>query len=249
MYDSKFVACVKANGKILREVNDMVYVPFGTEFSILLKNLNTAKAKVKVFIDGDDATEATQLVIESTTGNNSLELTRFIKNGNLNSGNRFKFIERTRSIKEHRGIRDEDGLIRVEFEFELQSPPFTSPAIGPNWYQSPNQSPLIFPTYGSFARSSSIGARATTCSDSVKSQVGITVPGSVSEQKFSAVPWFLTDGRKHSIVIRLLGKSGDVEVSKPITVKTKSKCQTRGRLNKITSKFCSNCGTCLQIIA
>ena len=37
MYANKLVASLKANGKILREFKDNVYIPFGSEYSFLLK--------------------------------------------------------------------------------------------------------------------------------------------------------------------------------------------------------------------
>jgi len=119
MYNSKLVASIKVKGKILREFKDTVYVPFNSEFTILLKNLNTVRAVVNVFIDGENAVPG-GLVIDP---GRSVDLERWIKNGNLTEGNRFKFIERTAKIEEGpRGIKDEDGLIRVEYQFELPRP-------------------------------------------------------------------------------------------------------------------------------
>jgi hypothetical protein len=40
----------------------------------------------------------------------------------MNSGNRFKFIERTAQIEDYRGIKAEDGLLRVEYAFEKEYP-------------------------------------------------------------------------------------------------------------------------------
>jgi hypothetical protein len=111
MYNDKTVVAVKVNGRVLREQGDTVTLPFGSEFSILLKNLNSVRAQVKVEVDGKDATDGTRLILAP---NSTLELERFIRNGNLNAGNRFKFIERTGAIEDHRGIGAEDGLIRVE---------------------------------------------------------------------------------------------------------------------------------------
>ena len=54
MYNSKLVASIKANGKVLREFKDTVYIPFGSEYSILLKNLNTVRALINIYIDGDN---------------------------------------------------------------------------------------------------------------------------------------------------------------------------------------------------
>lgn len=117
MYSNKLAVAVKASGKVLREFNkDTVYVPFGAEYTILIKNLNSVRAQVKVSIDGTDATEGTWLVVPA---NGEIELERFIKSGNLNKGNRFKFIERTSKIESGpRGIKVEDGLVRIEYQFE-----------------------------------------------------------------------------------------------------------------------------------
>lgn len=123
MYKDKLAIAVKSNGKVLREVattgkeKDTVYVPFGTEYTILIKNLRSVRALARVSIDGIDVTEGVNLVIPA---NSEFELERFIKNGNTNSGNRFKFIERTAKIEQHRGIGIVDGTVRVEFQFEKQ---------------------------------------------------------------------------------------------------------------------------------
>ena len=39
MYNSKLVSSIKANGKILREFKDTVYINFGAEYASLLKIL------------------------------------------------------------------------------------------------------------------------------------------------------------------------------------------------------------------
>ena len=119
MYNQKLVASIKVKGKILREFKDTVYIPFASEYSILLKNLNTVRAVVNVFVDGENAVPG-GLVIDP---GRSVDLERWIKNGNLSEGNRFKFIERTAQIEDGpRGIKEEDGLIRVEYQFELPRP-------------------------------------------------------------------------------------------------------------------------------
>ena len=115
MYESKLAAAIKVNGKVLREFNkDTVYIPFGSEYSILLKNLNTKRAVVNITIDGQNIVEG-GLVLNA---GQEVDLERFVKNGNLTEGNRLKFIERTDTIEQHRGIKLEDGLVKVEFQFE-----------------------------------------------------------------------------------------------------------------------------------
>lgn len=116
---NKVVACVKVAGKILREDKNVVTLPFGSEYSVFVKNLNPTRIKVKVSVDGTDATEGTWLVVEP---NSDFELERFIRAANMDRGNRFKFIERTGGIEEHRGIKADDGLIRVEYQVEIVKP-------------------------------------------------------------------------------------------------------------------------------
>ena len=114
MYNNKFVASLKsADGKILREFKDTVYIPFGSEYSIYLKNLNTLRAEVTITIDGQDIMDGNSLVLGAYQ---DVNLERYLKD--VTKGNRFKFIERTASVEKHRGIGAEDGLIRIEFAYE-----------------------------------------------------------------------------------------------------------------------------------
>lgn len=135
VYSQKLVACIKVNGQILREDRDTVTIPFGAEYSLYLKNLNSVRVQVKVSVDGQDATEGTWLIIQP---NSAIELERFIKGGNLNRGNRFKFIERTGKIEKHRGIGGEDGLIRIEYQTEKILPkPIHVPVVHYDYYVRP----------------------------------------------------------------------------------------------------------------
>jgi tRNA(Ile2) C34 agmatinyltransferase TiaS len=80
--------------------------------------------------------------------------------------------------------------------------------------------------------------------------VGITVPGSKSTQKFTHVTMGVMEAEKHSMVIKLLGETPDNKpVLKPVTVERKPKCVTCGKLNKASAKFCTECGTALEIFA
>ena len=114
MYQSKMAFAIKSKGKVLREFKDTVYIPFGTEYSILLKNLHTSRAVVNVFIDGVNQTPG-GLVVDALK---EAELERSLLNGSLTAGNKFKFIERTGAVEEHRGIKLEDGLVKIEYQFE-----------------------------------------------------------------------------------------------------------------------------------
>jgi len=290
MYQSKMALAVKVPSRnkssVAREIEDAVYLPFGCEYSLLIKNLNSVKALVRVWIDGEDVTDGTQLIIQP---NSSLDLERYIKNGNLEAGNKFKFIERTAAVSEHRGNKIDDGLIRVEFEFEKPYVPprmFHSPLrgrrSGDSWPFPTYSSGVSYTnsTYDSLVGNSTFGTPAVkglhvdniTCSASgamqedyyfphtnqgqavstsvttLPSEVGITVPGSISDQKFTVGVWFPTDGVKHVMVLRVLGEVDGQEVTKPITVKTKQNCGVCGKSNKVGTKFCGECGAGLQIV-
>lgn len=119
MYSNRFIASVRVGGKILRENQGTVTLPFGAEYELLLKNMNSRRAMVRVSVDGVDVTDGTRLIIRP---NDTISLERFIKNGNFSSGNRLKFIERTGGIETHRGIKQDDGLIRCEFWAEKEAP-------------------------------------------------------------------------------------------------------------------------------
>ncbi len=112
-YKDNFVVEVKCNGKIMRVKNDSTYLPYGSEYSLLLKNLNSRKASIHVHIDGQDVLDYSSLILEP---NSTSELKGFF-NGSVVKNN-FKFIHKTKEIQDHRGDKVDDGLIRVEFAFE-----------------------------------------------------------------------------------------------------------------------------------
>lgn len=116
-YKNNFVVEVKYKGKILRVKDDAVYLPFGSEYSLLLKNLNSRRASVNIHIDGQDVLDYSSLILDA---NSSTELKGFLK-GSI-ATNSFKFIQKTKEIQEHRGDKIDDGLIRVEFAFEKPRP-------------------------------------------------------------------------------------------------------------------------------
>lgn len=123
VYRKNFIAVVKCNNKILREQYDkdhdenMVTIPFGSEFSILFKNQDSRRVIVSVSIDGENVTKGGHLIIEPNT---SFEFERFLDN--LNSGNKFKFVKKIKEIVEYRGDRIDDGIIRIEYWYEKSKP-------------------------------------------------------------------------------------------------------------------------------
>ena len=296
MYNQKLVASIKSKGKVLREFKDTVYIPFASEYSILLKNLNTVRAVVNVFIDGENAVPGGLVIDPGRT----VDLERWIKNGNLSEGNKFKFIERTTAIEDGpRGIKLEDGLVRIEYQFELPRPvlfvndattntPYYPPGVRtPTYSEYPKVTDKFTLTSSGIVNQVNVGgvlrgvdysagestrATASTATsatlasmgiasnteyhdgaatmDSYVSDVGITVPGSKSTQSFQTTHVGAMDPTLHTIVLRLVGDLGhNKPVVEPVTVKAKPKCVTCGKQNKATAKFCSECGTALEIFA
>lgn len=232
MYSNNFAAAIKVNGKILREFGDTVYLPFGSEYEIRLKNLHSQRAKVNIDIDGSTVTGNGLIIRPQQT----VDLERFIRD-NLNEGNKFKFIERTDKIENHRGIKLEDGLITIRFEFEITINNF---AIS---------TPLTYRSYGGGLYKSSNVVSNNIVSVPVN-DTGITVEGSKSDQSFGATSWFGSIGGTYVLNIKLLGETEDnKKIREPVTVKTKLECKTCGTINNVTSKFCSECGTSLHIVA
>jgi hypothetical protein len=264
VYNDKFIAVIKNNGKILRESNNnTIRLPFNSEYSLLLKNLESRRVQVGIDIDGQDVLFGNKLNI---SGNQEIELERFVKD--FNTGNRFKFINKTKEIIDYRGDRIDDGIIRITFAFEKI---FTYYQDHPTWIYS--EQPWVLPVvpiqphYSNMCGSSGSSgdvkftSNVQTPVNSFHSNVvnesdvqpqtledeGITVPGKISKQQFSST-YSGTFINPKTIILRLKGFTSDNEyIKRPITVKTKITCVTCGRQNKSKNNFCYNCGTNLEI--
>jgi hypothetical protein len=305
------VAAIKANGKILREFKDTVYVPYNTEYSILIKNLNTQRALVNVFIDGTNIVEG-GLVINA---GQEIDLERSIVGGNLSAGNKLKFIERIKAIEDGpRGIKLEDGIVKLEFQYEVPRPVININdtlwrnnivgGISDDWikysgYRASTGGDSFYATTNAgvsgsagdrfsvtasgsvsqmnvggvlrgvdYSKGESVKASAasattaTLASMGIKdmeahdgmatmdwNDVGITVPGSRSDQKFQTTTMGTLEPTKHTIVLKLLGDDGSTRVTEAVTVKHKPECPSCGKLNRAKSKFCVECGTGLKLFS
>lgn len=259
MYNSGLVCVVKSNGNILREDKDVCFLPFNSEYSLLIKNLETKKVLVKVTIDGQDVLDGNSLIIYP---NNELELEGFMK-GNV-AKNKFKFIEKTKEISDYRKDRIDDGIIRIEYQFEkiyeqkiehIYCHYFNN--YTPIW-QYQNQ--ILTNDYNKYdgegytvscfngsnpnfeANNSNDNNCNCFCNDN-----GITVKGSEVNQQFIYSNIGCLEENKRVIILRLIGKKeSGIVIEKPLTIKTKKICSTCGRKSKSHLKFCPNCGTFLE---
>ena len=234
MYNEKMVVVVKSNGKIIREVGNDVYLPFGSEYSIYLKNLSSRKAVATITVDGQDVLNGNSIIINQ---NDTFELEGFMDGCVLRVRNKFKFIEKTQEISDYRGNRVDDGLIVVKYRFEKVCPVYDDHIwCNQNVYRDKYE-----PKYYNDDR------LLTSCCNAQYStnDNGITVPGSESDQTFVQTTTNTLEETEHTIVLHLKGEIKGQQVCKPITTKTKIQCCTCGRKNKTNNRFCGNCGTAL----
>lgn len=260
-YKNQFVAEIKVNGKILRVKDNAVYLPFGCEYSILLKNLNSRRASVNVSIDGIDVLDGSSLILNP---NDSSVLEGFM-DANI-AKNKFKFIQKTKTIQDHRGDKVDDGMIRIEFAYEKDSFKLNKPVIYESHYHSHIpfhwnyytgdsldnlHSTFYSNTFGSANNVSVVCSSENMfkanvkmdCLDEPEVDEGITVKGSEINQQFR----YTSIGELNQsevIVIRLKGSTQNQNIIKtPLTVKTKLPCETCGTKSKSSCKFCPECGT------
>ena len=272
MYQNKLVATLKSKGQILREDNGCFKLPFGSEYTIYLKNMESRKAVVSIDIDGEDVLDNKKLIIEA---NETLDFEGFMK-GTV-AENKFKFIQRTKNIEEHRGIHADDGLVRIEFTFEKLEPitqeiVYTYPYR--YWWNSPQ--PIIWynnnetytwegnsgnynPKYDPKSTAYDPSTESISCSNNVSSynvntvqdsstfDEGITTKGAPINQNFNRGYTRELEDQSHTIILRLIGyNEKGLEVKSPIFTRERLNCEICGYKNTSSNKYCAECGTYLS---
>lgn len=246
MYNNKMVAVIKVDGKILREHDGCVYIPFGSEYEITLKNLHTTSAVVDITIDGKDVLDGSSLVVRPNKDSN---IEGFLRGGKVS--HKFKFIEKTEEISEFRGDDISDGLVRISFKFE-------KPVVIGDFFTNSNL--WAYNNRPSFDGSSGTPLRSMYCEPTFGACVdnhttksvstndaGITVNGSASDQAFQYASTNPLESVEHSIVLYLKGEYRSGPVKQPILVQTKLRCDTCGHTSKSKARFCITCGTSLVV--
>ena len=177
VYSHKLVAAVMVDGKVVRDISEgageaSAKLPFGAEYSLRIKNLNSERAIVKIAIDGQDVTDGWVVY----GANESYDLEGFIKNRVVT--NRFKFIEKTKEISEFRGDKIDDGLIVITYKYELPKPVVKSPEVTINPWYEPYPNPwkkqwhriILGDSIGSEIKYGSLNYESKTMGGEVKSQ-------------------------------------------------------------------------------
>ena len=253
MYLNKIVATLKINGKFLRDEKGVYKIPFGSEYKIWLKNMESRDAVVKIEIDGKDALGGNQLVLRANTWS---ELDGFIEG--FSATNKFKFIEFTKDIEEHVGYNPEYSLIKIEARFVKPKPVeitynynyvYKTPKVWWNGFDGWN------PTGGgTTSRSGSVyntnvavAAYASLSDSSTENDLGITVKGDYSNQQFCYASVDELEEESTTIVLKLSGyRENSNKVTNYVTVKEKLTCSSCGLKSNSSFKFCPRCGTFLE---
>lgn len=264
VYSNKFVAVVVCKGQIVRELRedekDVVRLPFGSDYSIRLKNLHSERAVVNIEIDGQDVLGGSQIVVSP---NETADIEGFMEGSTVRK--KFRFIEKTQKIFEHRGDYVEDGIIRVSYQFEKPKPPFRS--YPHHWERRYGR------RHGDIMRGmcnidhpytarpcASQGITEEECADNVainafdktlekygkpeESEDGITVAGADTYQNFNTTYVGALEPQTHSIVIRILGQTkAGKKFHRPKITRRKVSCPTCGTRNRSRVRYCSDCGT------
>ncbi len=254
-FKKNFIVVVKHKGRILRERDGSVSLPFGSEYSILLKNLETVNAVAEITVDGKDVLKGNGVIVAPNT---STELKGFMGKG-ITVRNKFRFIEKTDDIKNFRGDRPDDGIIRVKFRFEENCEPiwYISEPIKPDCPVKPlgrfseKRSDWTSDSFAYFSSNNMLSVAEDT--SSMANKDGITVRGSETNQQFHYGSTGTLEDKEYVIVIRLMGAVQHMvptesrsKVKKPVMVRTKLQCASCGRRWKSSYKFCPSCSTFLD---
>ena len=254
MYRNQLIAIVKKDGQPLRETEGkFVYLPFNSEYSIELKNQSNRRAVASIKIDGTDVLGGDEIIIPAY---GSVPIERFITNGDLSKGKKFKFVPLSDS-KVQDPSSAENGLVEIEVWFE--KPPEISYYDASHLQKLRNRprsmggqqtnsaadksstEKRIFPDSGNVMYCcSAINSFDTSLSRSVGS-VGATVEGSVSVQSFVTGTFGKKDYPSVSFKFWLKG------VEQEVTATDKLYCTSCGKKTRFDYKYCPRCGNPVQI--
>jgi len=268
MYKEGFVVAVKNDrGQVLRESRDReVFLPFSSNYSLLLKNNNNRRALAEITIDGTNVLGSQRMIIPAY---GSVDVERFCIDGNLSEGRKFEFV-RASDGRVQDPTSGENGYVTVKFwlEKEFKMPDWVyskpRPVTPVKPWRPPYDPQPPFTWGGGTADFSSMPIGGTTCgstktygSQSAEPQSimyaccnqpevssrgmeekGATVEGGWSNQSFSEGYIGEVEDTYVEITIKLKPSK------EAVTVKQTRKlyCSNCGEKVKHADKFCSKCG-------
>lgn len=117
MYKNSIIVLIEKDGKPLRESHgNQVFLPDYSEYAIRIKNDKWQRALAKITVDGTDILGGQEIIIPQRS---SVNVERFITDGDLSKGNKLKFVPLGDSRVQDPSSM-ENGLIEVEVWFEKQ---------------------------------------------------------------------------------------------------------------------------------
>jgi hypothetical protein len=264
MYKNKFLAIIKKDGLPIRELaGAYIGLPFNTEYTIELRNDNYQRAVARIYIDGMEAVLG-GIVINKKS---SVTLERFVLDGNMNEGKRFKFVELTDAT----GIDPQDmknGIVEIVFTLEKAVARPRPPIITYDSTIYPNSSSTPYIDQGTYKydvtdvsdynrstyeptvtyTSNTLGVTTskTLLFDSVVNyptrsvqKQGVTAEGSVSHQQFDTVTMGELEKDSTTITFFLNGVETIID--------SKIYCTKCGKKTKSEHTFCPHCGARIEL--
>jgi hypothetical protein len=253
MFKSGFVVAVKVNGRVLSEQGNIVKLPFGSEYTILLKNLENRSAVADVTVDGRKVVD--QIIVPK---NDSVEIERFVDS--MVNGYKLKFIGKAESVERYRGNKVDDGILRVTYRFEKEktlghfweytSYPIHGKIFDYESYPNPRRKTSgdirDIHHYDTGTSPSFLKSSHNNCFCSTNDK-GITVEGDDSHQGFTFGNVDELEYIYNVITLKMVGFTPNIEeVLKPFYVKQKVICKYCGFRWDNRQKYCGNCGSRLN---
>lgn len=243
MYLKDFVVTLEVKGQTCREVKNeqggnLIYIPFGSDYSLQFRNMRNVRALVEVKIDGAEVT-AGGLVIGA---NSSSSLTGKIDGDSTK--NQFRFIRKTERIKNVRGDKPMDSVVEVKVTFEEDVTELLR-AWQYGGYARPVKSARISwqNDQSSLLRSCSLGQVGFNCSTGPEG--GLTVPGTPTNVNYSTTS-FRRSSDVTSVSFFLTGTNPEsLPIAQPVVTRSERICPTCRFRNPNTDRWCGDCGTCL----
>lgn len=240
VYSNDFVVCILVDGKPTEErADNVVPIPFGTEYTIRLRNKNSRTAVAKVFVDNENVSEGGIVVY----ANDYVDLERPTADG---KNRKFKFVSTDSPQAEDAGKapnKDTNGVIRVEWQLEREPPKVEReyipyPVPWPQPWRNPYPTPRYLGSSVSCSTDENTYAKGFAA-DSLTE--GCTVQGSQSKQTFRTIN-ISTENTTTVITLVLRG----YHIDSPAKVLMDDKyCEACGAKRAKRAKFCGNCGKAL----
>jgi len=256
--NTNFVIAILHQGKVLREAQGTVFLPFHSEYTVRVKNPTGRRVGAIIDIDGSEI--GPMIIVPSFS---HVDISRMILDMNLMSGPALKFVPVGNSEVQD-PISSENGKVTVRFYNEIiPSPPVltTSHYMHNNMFWGQGQRSGTPDSVLKSASSAlpdmhnmstyhccddSYGSRGINISASMGS-AGATVAGDTKVQQFGTTSFNAENHYCAQLTITLRGHDVPVQVEKrPKFAKTDvftTFCTKCGKQISMFDNFCAYCGT------